>query len=1067
MVKNVPLAKITPPVLPDIFLRERLFNTLDDARERQMLWVTGPPGAGKTTLVSSYLENRDISVLWYQIDQDDIDIATFFHYLGLACKKASTGRPRPLSHFTHEYLQNLPAFTRRFFKQLFAQMPSPFAIVFDNYQEIPSDSKIHEALRDCLGQLPQDGTIIAISRSDPPAALARTLANQSMTVVGWKDISLTSDESESIAKLLGAQQPLKEILTDLHDKAEGWVAGLVLILDSFNSGRLNQQALKDTSKTGLFDYFATEILEHTDHEVETFLLKTAFLVNMTIDMAITLTGNENAGSILPDLNRRHFFTEQKIETDAVYQYHSLFREFLIARAKDKFSDTELIDIQNRSASLLETSGQADLAPGLLINAGNWAALVRVVCQQAPLLLKQGRGQTLESWLKQIPKVISETNPWLIYWRGACRLPYNLTESRYYLKQSFDLFNQAQDIPGSLLSWSSMVDTYIYEWGNFSELDPWIEALDQLMERIAEFPSLEIEARVAASMFSALMYRQPQHPEFEVWENRVQHLLQSALDVHHQVVISNHLMLYYSWQGDLAKAAMVIETLKPVIRDKEIGPLTLIVWHSMEGMHHWLRLNNDSCLEAIERGLAIANDTGIHMWDFMLYAQGMYGAMNTGDIIKASELLDNMAASKNDARKLDAAHFHYQAASLALTQNNIPQAVEHAHKALAMAQEAASPFPITLLNLGLAQALFEQGDETQAQFHLDQTIDINQGLKSHYIEYHKLLIQAHFNLEKNRDSNVTELLTDAFALARQYGLFTMTWWRPNVMVRLCGLALKHNIEKDYIQQLIYRQNLLPDPDIAEEIENWPWRIKIFSLGRFSLLISGEPLRSSGRTQSKPLDLLKSLVAFGGREVSEHRFIEAMWPDADGDAAHQAFETTLHRLRKLINNDKAIILRDGKLKLDQRYCWVDTWVLERLLGKIDSLLEHGDTDAITDTAEKIMSLYQGPFLGTEEISWVMALRERLHSKFLRQLGVAGSYWESSGQQDTAIDFYRRILEIDPLAEEFYRKLITCYEKQGRTAEALTTYTRCKNVMNSMLNINPSPATKIVYEKVISEQ
>jgi ATP/maltotriose-dependent transcriptional regulator MalT len=36
----------------------------------------GPPGAGKTTVVASWLEKRGIPGIWYQVDAGDADLAT-------------------------------------------------------------------------------------------------------------------------------------------------------------------------------------------------------------------------------------------------------------------------------------------------------------------------------------------------------------------------------------------------------------------------------------------------------------------------------------------------------------------------------------------------------------------------------------------------------------------------------------------------------------------------------------------------------------------------------------------------------------------------------------------------------------------------------------------------------------------------------------------------------------------------------------------------------------------------------------------------------------------------------
>lgn len=78
------LAKTTRPRLSGTFPRTRLFRLLDQSRERPITWVQGPPGAGNTTLVASYVQARKLNCLWYQADAGDADIATFFYYLGSA-----------------------------------------------------------------------------------------------------------------------------------------------------------------------------------------------------------------------------------------------------------------------------------------------------------------------------------------------------------------------------------------------------------------------------------------------------------------------------------------------------------------------------------------------------------------------------------------------------------------------------------------------------------------------------------------------------------------------------------------------------------------------------------------------------------------------------------------------------------------------------------------------------------------------------------------------------------------------------------------------------------------------
>ena len=197
-------------------------------------------------------------------------------------------------------------------------------------------------------------------------------------------------------------------------------------------------------------------------------------------------------------------------------------------------------------------------------------------------------------------------------------------------------------------------------------------------------------------------------------------------------------------------------------------------------------------------------------------------------------------------------------------------------------------------------------------------------------------------------------------------------------------------------------------------------------------------------------------------------EILWPDADGDLAHQSLAKTLERLREMLGDDRAVLLRDGRITLNNRHCWVDVWEFERTLGRANAARKPGalapDDGEIARLAERAIALYGGTFLSGETFcSCVVTHRERLRSKFLRTVVKAGHHLEETGDWEKAVECYRKGMEVDALSEELCRRLIAGKVRLGRHAEAHALYHRFSNTLSSVLGVSPSPALEAILKSV----
>jgi DNA-binding SARP family transcriptional activator len=289
-------------------------------------------------------------------------------------------------------------------------------------------------------------------------------------------------------------------------------------------------------------------------------------------------------------------------------------------------------------------------------------------------------------------------------------------------------------------------------------------------------------------------------------------------------------------------------------------------------------------------------------------------------------------------------------------------------------------------------------------------------------------------------------------------------RPDVAARLADFALANGIDAEYVRMLIEKNGLVAPADAGPA---WPFRLRIRALGGFELVRDGHPVRSAGKAQQRPLDLLKLLVAQGGQDVDSPALMAALWPDADGAAAKTSFDTTLFRLRKLLDVDDALVLAAGKLSLARSLAWTDVWALDAALAAAQDAAEAGASDVatISRAARRLLDAYPGPLLGAEDPPWIAQPRDALRARFVRTLLRLGEQLERRGDQATAIDVYRRGLEADNLAEPFYRGLMRALATTGAQADAINAFRRCRELLSIVLGVKPSAETEQLHQEIVA--
>jgi DNA-binding SARP family transcriptional activator len=213
------------------------------------------------------------------------------------------------------------------------------------------------------------------------------------------------------------------------------------------------------------------------------------------------------------------------------------------------------------------------------------------------------------------------------------------------------------------------------------------------------------------------------------------------------------------------------------------------------------------------------------------------------------------------------------------------------------------------------------------------------------------------------------------------------------------------------------------------------------------------------------MLKILIVLGGKDVSETQISDILWPETEGDKAHNSFKTTLSRLRQLIGIQDAILIHEGQIKLNPELCWVDLWEFERLLDHAEEAARLGYREKSFRYIESAVGMYNGNFLpGDIAEPWTFFVRDRSRDRLFRNLIKLGTYLEDENQFEKALECYIKGIEIYELAEEFYQKLIKCYHRLGRNDEALNVYDRLKRILAATIKRSPSSKTECIVKTLL---
>lgn len=404
-----------PPSRENYIPRLRLIERLNTGLSCKLTLVSAPPGFGKTALVSQWGRQTGQPMAWLSLAEGDNEPLRFWRYVVAALQTIDAGIGRGLeAGLASGQLCSLDTVVEVLIGDLVACASSP-VLVLDDYHLIDA-VPIHDSLNYLLDHTSQEMHLVICTRADPPLALPRRRARAELNEIRAADLSFTQEET---ATFLNARLGLalsSQDIARLEAQTEGWIAGLQMAALSLQTLPPDEQHDFVVTFAGddryIADYLLEEVFRRQPEHVQSFLLQTSILEQLSGPLCDAMTGRDDGQSILDYLERTNLFVVSLDNRRYWYRYHHLFADLLRQRLERREGKRHAEQMRLKASQWCEREDQ-------LTSAVSYAFASSDICYTADLIERHildvfylSEIMLARDWLFALPEELVRVRPLL-------------------------------------------------------------------------------------------------------------------------------------------------------------------------------------------------------------------------------------------------------------------------------------------------------------------------------------------------------------------------------------------------------------------------------------------------------------------------------------------------------------------------------------------------------------------------------------------------------------------------------------------------------------------------------
>jgi len=328
----VPAVKITVPQLPPEFVaRTELCADLDAGAAADVALICAPAGYGKTLLLADWSRTSTATdTAWVGVDRDDNDPRRLWSSIVAAIAGCPSVPQHSRLHARWAWQSGVqPEFIAELTDTLQA-LPQPIRLILDDVHELVDPQALH-GLQTFIRLKPANVQLVLSSRLDPPLSLPRLRLAGRLRELRAEQMSFTPHQAAALLEKLGLRlsPPQVEVL---HRRTGGWAAGLRLAAVGMGESADRDAFLAQFSgdDRSVADYLVGEILSGLPADAQEFMRVISICDPVPTGLAAELSGREEAGSILDQLEHQTSLVTATGRQREAYRIQELLRTHLLA-----------------------------------------------------------------------------------------------------------------------------------------------------------------------------------------------------------------------------------------------------------------------------------------------------------------------------------------------------------------------------------------------------------------------------------------------------------------------------------------------------------------------------------------------------------------------------------------------------------------------------------------------------------------------------------------------------------------------------------------------------------------